>query len=113
VTTLLLTLVALAVVGVVAVLVGRGDPLIVADPVEARALDWPLSDPVEPQDLLDVRFTVAVRGYRMDEVDRVLEDVRVALALRDERIADLLAERGAPAGDQPEGTEPSTSPPPR
>ena len=88
-----MTLLALAVVAVVAVLIARGEPVLTDDPVEARALRWPLSDPIRSEDLSDVRFTVALRGYRMDEVDRVLDDLRVALAERDGRIAALVAEQ--------------------
>ena len=91
-TALLLTLLGLAVIAVVAVLVVRGEPLLRDDPVQARALRWPLSEPVVAEDLTQVRFTVAVRGYRMEEVDRVLDDVRLALAQRDSHIAQLLAE---------------------
>lgn len=88
-----MTLLALAVVAVVAVLIARGEPVLTDDPVEARALRWPLSDPIRSEDLSDVRFTIALRGYRMDEVDRVLDDLRVALAQRDSRIAALVAEQ--------------------
>lgn len=94
-TALLFTVVALAVVAVVAVLITRGDPVLVDDPVDARALRWPLSDPIQAEDLAEVRFTVAVRGYRMDEVDRVLDDLRIALAERDSRIAELLGSGSA------------------
>ncbi|HSO04911.1 MAG TPA: DivIVA domain-containing protein, partial [Candidatus Limnocylindrales bacterium] len=59
------------------------------DPVGSRALDWSARDGVSPQDLATVRFAVVLRGYRMDEVDRVLDDAREALAGRDARIADL------------------------
>ncbi|WP_343890280.1 DivIVA domain-containing protein, partial [Kribbella sandramycini] len=49
-----------------------------------------------------VRFAVGVRGYRMDEVDTLLERVAREVAERDRRIADL--ERAvAPIVDAPEG----------
>ena len=108
-TALLLTLLALAVVGVVAVLVARGEPLLVDDPVDPRALRWPVSDPVQPEDLREVRFTVALRGYRMDEVDRVLDDLRAALEQRDRQIAELADERPAASPDLPDGTGSSPS----
>ena len=50
-TALLLTLLGLAVVAVVAVLIVRDEPLLADDPVDARALRWPLSDPVAAPDL--------------------------------------------------------------
>lgn len=87
--TLLLVVVALAVVAGVAVLVSRDRPLLADDPVGARALRWPPEGEVSPDDLAGARFTVALRGYRMDEVDRVLDDARTALAERDRRIARL------------------------
>lgn len=43
--------------------------------------------PVTAEDLDQVRFTVAVRGYRMDEVDAVLDRLRHELADRDARLA--------------------------
>lgn len=89
---LLLTLLAVAVVAVVAVLIARGEPVLADDPAQAPALAWPLSDPIQSEDLEQVRFTVALRGYRMDEVDRVLDDLRQALAQRDTRLAELLAQ---------------------
>jgi DivIVA domain-containing protein len=85
----LFVVVAIVVVAGVAVLVVRDRPLIADDPVGSRALDWSTQEGVRPQDLADVRFAVALRGYRMDEVDRVLDDTREALAARDARIADL------------------------
>jgi DivIVA domain-containing protein len=80
---------AIVVVAGVAVLVVRDRPLIADDPVGSRALAWSTEDGVRPEDLAEVRFAVVLRGYRMDEVDRVLDDAREALAVRDERIADL------------------------
>ncbi|MDX2974731.1 DivIVA domain-containing protein, partial [Kribbella solani] len=55
------------------------------------------------------RFAVGVRGYRMDEVDTLLERVAKEVAERDRRIADL--ERAvAPILDTPNGTGFTTSP---
>lgn len=85
----LFVVLALAVVAGVAVLVARDRPLIDDDPVGARPLRWSGSQGVGPLDLADVRFTVALRGYRMDQVDRVLDDTQRALSERDARILDL------------------------
>jgi DivIVA domain-containing protein len=85
----LFVVIAIVVVAGVAVLVVRDRPLITDDPVGSRALVWSTHEGVRPQDLAEVRFAVALRGYRMDEVDRVLDDTREALAARDARIADL------------------------
>jgi len=117
----LFVVVAIVVVAGIAVLVVRDRPLIADDPVGARALAWPPPDGVRPEDLAAVRFAVALRGYRMQEVDRVLDDAREALAARDARIADLqrvvAALGGAPmdsGGTAPalaaEGPAPETAP---
>jgi DivIVA domain-containing protein len=87
--TLLLVVVGIVIVAGVAVLALRDQPLIAEDPVRGRALHWPPVGPVTPASLEDVRFTVGLRGYRMDEVDRVLDDATAALAQRDLRIAEL------------------------
>ena len=98
----LFVVIALVVVAGVAVLVVRDRPLIADDPVGSRALAWPPESDVGPQDRAEVRFAVALRGYRMEEVDRVLDDTREALADRDARIADLqrvvAALGGVPSG---------------
>ena len=97
----LFVVVALVVVAGIAVLVVRDRPLIADDPVGSRALAWSAQDGVSARDLAEVRFAVALRGYRMEEVDRVLDDTREAMADRDARIADLqrvvAALGGAPA----------------
>lgn len=109
----LFVVLAIVVVAGVAVLVVRDRPLIADDPVGSRALAWSTQDGVRPQDLAEVRFAVALRGYRMDEVDRVLDDTREALAARDARISDLqrvvASLGGAPSvGEElPVGEEPS------
>ncbi|HSO03948.1 MAG TPA: DivIVA domain-containing protein, partial [Candidatus Limnocylindrales bacterium] len=97
----LFVVVAIVVVAGIAVLVVRDRPLIADDPVGSRTLAWSAQDGVSARDLAEVRFAVALRGYRMEEVDRVLDDTREAMADRDARIADLqrvvAALGGAPA----------------
>jgi len=97
----LFVVLAMVVVAGVAVLVVRDRPLITDDPVGSRALAWSARDGVDPQDLATVRFAVVLRGYRMDEVDRVLDDTREALADRDARIADLQGVVAALGGTHP------------
>jgi DivIVA domain-containing protein len=99
----LFVVIAVLVVAGVAVLVVRDRPLITDDPVGSRLLAWPPEAEIGPQDLAAVRFAVALRGYRMDEVDRVLDDTRQALADRDARIADL-EQAVAALGGAPEGS---------
>jgi DivIVA domain-containing protein len=110
----LFVVIAILIVAGVAVLVVRDRPLIADDPVGSRALAWSTEDGVSPQDLAGVRFAVALRGYRMDEVDRVLDDTREALAGRDARIADLqrvvAGLGGAPGVSQEPSREPSREP---
>ncbi|WP_211319119.1 DivIVA domain-containing protein [Quadrisphaera granulorum] len=94
--TLVLLLVAVAVVGVVvAVAAGRlpagmpgptgGSP---HRPLPARSL--------EPADLDALRFSVVPRGYRMDEVDATLARLRAELAERDRRLEALAAAASTP-----------------
>jgi DivIVA domain-containing protein len=103
--TLLLVVVGIAIVAGVAVLVARDRPVLEADAVDPRALRWPPDGPVTPASLAEARFTVALRGYRMDEVDRVLDDARAALVERDRRGAELEARLGiaGPGGPDPSG----------
>lgn len=87
---------------------GRG-----ADDGRMRALDDGFDQPVanlppvllpaeaEPADVDRLRFAVGLRGYRMDQVDQVLDELRDQLAAKDRRIAELRAE----AGRHRDGTE--------
>ncbi|MGP4113013.1 DivIVA domain-containing protein [Streptomyces sp. 4N509B] len=49
----------------------------------------PLHRPVLPADVVAVRLPVAPRGYRMAEVDEVLDRLAAEIAERDARIAEL------------------------
>jgi len=49
----------------------------------------PLDRSVRPDDLDRVRFGVVLRGYRMSEVDEVVDRLRDELADRDAEIAEL------------------------
>ena len=89
----LLAIVVLA--GVAVVAAGRGTGL--APATTDRPGPWlPADRSMRPEDLDALRFSVGLRGYRMDEVDAVLDRLRAELAERDGRIADL--ERQGPAG---------------
>lgn len=87
---LLLPLAVLAVLAIAAVLaVGRGDNLgpTLADPVRDRPPPGRLPDgEVHADEVAAVRFTTALRGYRMAEVDAVLDRLTAELEARDERI---------------------------
>ncbi|QIK67449.1 DivIVA domain-containing protein [Nocardioides sp. HDW12B] len=98
-------LLVMAVLGVVAVVaVGRGGGLeeTFDDRPDPRVPDGPLS----ASDLRRVRFTTAFRGYRMSEVDALLE--RLAVQVDDARGAPGTtggdARSGTPGGDARSGT---------
>ena len=71
-----------------AVLMGRGETQPPADPVRSP-LELPQDRPVTADDVRGVRMTVTVRGYRMAEVDAVLDRLAAELADRDRRLAAL------------------------
>lgn len=59
----------------------------------------PVLLPEKPQaaDVDKLRFALGLRGYRMDQVDEVLDALRDAISAKDQTIADLRAELlGAP-----------------
>lgn len=94
-------LVALAVVAAAAVLLAGGGPELPEDPAPGRPLDWPADGRATAGDLDRVRFGVTLRGYRMDQVDRVLDDMRRTLAEQERQLVELRAGTDAPAGDAP------------
>lgn len=70
-----------------------------------------------PADVEKVRFAVGVRGYRMDQVDQVLDELRDQIARKDREIAGLRTEleraRPEPAQlerAQPERAQPESNP---
>jgi DivIVA domain-containing protein len=104
---LLFLFVVLAVLAAIAlVAAGRGDAL--PEPLPDRAPFSGLSDgDLRPDDIGRLRFAVGLRGYRMDQVDLVLDRLTEALKARDARIAELeAAGRMAP----PPPDDPETSP---
>ena len=85
-------LLGLGVVCAVALLaVGRFEALPDATPDRAP-LAIPEDRPMASSDIDEMRFAVALRGYRMDEVDDVLDHLAGDLADRDARIAALEAQ---------------------
>jgi DivIVA domain-containing protein len=89
-------LVVLAMGGIAMVASGRGGSMPPAYD-DRPDLALPADRPLGPQDLRTVRFPLAVRGYRMSDVDALLA-----------RLATELEARPGPAGD---GTGPSGEPP--
>lgn len=86
-------LVVLVLGGVAAVAAGRGAPLAVehGDRVDTLV---PATGPVGAADLRRVRFPLVLRGYRMSDVDALLD-----------RLADQLEGAPDPAGTPPPGPE--------
>ncbi|MDP9430726.1 MAG: DivIVA domain-containing protein [Actinomycetota bacterium] len=84
------------------VLLGRGETRPPADP-DRSPLELPEDRPVTADDVRGVRMSVTVRGYRMTEVDWLLEQLAGALEERDAAVAALRARleqaRRAPGTD--------------
>lgn len=109
--TLLAVIGVLAVLFVAAVVATRNDAVLIDVLPDAADLDLPTTA-IQAEDLNALRFSQALRGYRMDEVDGVLERVAVELAARDRRLGALQAElvtarRGRPAESGPGVAQPS------
>lgn len=85
------------VVGIAIVAAGHGDALADAPPDRDGALLPPR--PMTGEDVDRLRFSLGFRGYRMDEVDDVLDRLAAELADRDRRIADLEKQLAAPSGE--------------
>lgn len=99
VATILLVLVVVLVVGglvfgVVSLLSGDDPGLVPAEP-DGRARPLPNDRSLREEDLKAVRFDVALRGYRMEQVDRMLRRTAYDLGYKDEMIAVLEAEVAA------------------
>ena len=73
---------------VTAVLVTRDEPLLADAPPDRADLALP-DRAMDADDVATVRFSMALRGYRMDEVDAVLARLAAELAERDRRLAEL------------------------
>ncbi|MDP9888126.1 DivIVA domain-containing protein [Pseudarthrobacter enclensis] len=62
-----------------------------------------------PADITRLRFSLGLRGYRMDQVDQVLDELRDQLAARDAELAELrgrLAAMEQPAEEDSDGGPP-------
>lgn len=96
-----LSILVVLVAGAVAALaVGRlGADVSVAmpEPVHPTGHDVLPAGEVTRAALADVRFDRAIRGYRMDQVDAVLDRLAEELASRDARIAELSRPATEPA----------------
>ena len=84
------------------VLLGRGETQPPADP-DRSPLELPEDRPVTADDVRGVRMSVTVRGYRMTEVDWLLEQLATTLDRRDAEIAALTARLHPEPADEPKG----------
>ncbi|MEU9415543.1 DivIVA domain-containing protein [Streptomyces sp. NPDC051000] len=97
-------LIALVVVvaAVTLAVVGGGTEAVLPEAEPDRVADGlPQARPVGRADIDALRLPVAPRGYRMAEVDDVLDRLAAELAERDARIAELTARPAAAPEDAP------------
>jgi DivIVA domain-containing protein len=95
-------LLSLAVIaGIALVAAGRGDALLAARP-DRPPLELP-PRPLTGSDLAELRFAVGLRGYRMDEVDTVLDRVADELTARNAEITALTERVAVLTGTSAEG----------
>ena len=97
---IVLLLVVLAVIAVIAVAAaGRWGSMPDAEPDRSPRGQLPPGE-VTRSEVDGLRFSLGFRGYRMDEVDEVLDRLTDQLERRDARIAEL--EAPPPTGDGPD-----------
>lgn len=104
---ILLLLAVLAVLAAIAVVAaGRGGLMSAPSPDRSPCGELPVDD-VDRAAVEGLRFTLVFRGYRMDEVDGVLDRLVGELETRDRRIAELEGRGGpaAPVQDEPDPGE--------
>ena len=89
------------------VLLGRGETQPPAE-LDRSPVELPDDRPVVGDDIRALRMSVALRGYRMSEVDWLLDQFAQVLDERDAEIESLRAQLHPPAAD---GSNDSTSTP--
>lgn len=89
-TWILAILIVLALGGVAVVAAGKGTPMAEAYDDRPDAL-VPADGPLVGADLRRVRFSLAVRGYRMSEVDALLDRLAAQLEAAEERSSGVRA----------------------
>lgn len=101
----------LVVLFVAAVVATKEGPVLRDAPADVADLDLPVGA-LRAQDVARVRFGVTIRGYRMSEVDEVLDRLADELTDRDRRIAELEGPPAGPPADPAEPTAPEPAWPP-
>ncbi len=105
-----LLIVAAVVFGVAVLATGRGGGMAEVYPDRPEPA-LPEDRPLTEADVSGLRFAGALRGYRMDQVDAVLDRLGRELAARDARIAKLEAALGyRPAQPGPTSAQPGGQP---
>jgi DivIVA domain-containing protein len=90
-------------------LLGRGETQPPAD-LDRSPVELPVGRPVTGDDVRALRMTVTLRGYRMTEVDWLLDQFARTLDERDAEIAELTARlHPAPTDDRKSGRTPPAS----
>ena len=92
---------------------GRGEELAPMPP-DGIPVELPADRPVRGDDVRGVRLSVVLRGYRMAEVDWMLDQLATQLDLCEQEIVRLRAEAGSvpsAAGPGPGGTDPTRAQP--
>ncbi|MCD0485672.1 DivIVA domain-containing protein [Streptacidiphilus sp. ASG 303] len=101
----------MAVVVGVAALVALGAGGSMPEAVHDRLVPvLPRDRPLDRGDVDGLRLPMALRGYRMDEVDDVLDRLGAELALRDARIAELEAAAAGGRGSWSDQAGPASAP---
>jgi DivIVA domain-containing protein len=73
-----------------------------ADPTSSQSFAGVPEGPLSTRDLVELRFDQALRGYRMDQVDEVID----ALSARIHDLESEVASVSAPGGELPAPVEP-------
>jgi DivIVA domain-containing protein len=81
-------------------LLGRGETQPPAE-LDRSQVELPDDRPVTPDDVRALRISAAFRGYRMTEVDWLLDQFALTLEERDAEIARLRTAAHPPAAEQP------------
>ena len=92
------------------VLMGRGETQPPAE-LDRSPVELPDDRPVSGDDVRDLRISVAARGYRMTEVDWLLEQFADALDERDAEIASLRSRLADQQGTGPADAAPDDGAP--
>jgi DivIVA domain-containing protein len=105
-------LVVVGVLSTVAVVVaGRGGAMAPVVPDRNDIRIPPEEVMMDPADIDALRFGLAFRGYRMDQVDEALDRLREELQARDERIAELTRHLGSATAPTPPAAPDPPDPP--